>query len=237
MSQPQRPQVEPADLSERGAGATSDRRLFMQFHAYGECDDTPAVIDTLRLAGSRAVLYEDANDPFGIGVVTWSEAPDDFIGEHRRLLRSDPFRTLLARPELTMFGRTYAIGYERDLNQTLIDRPLGHLLADDWPWAVWYPLRRKGGFTQLPRDQQMTILKEHGTIGMRFGATGKVGDIRLACHGLDAADNDFVIGLLGEDLTPLSKLVEAMRGTVQTSTWLQKLGPFFVGKKVWQGGG
>jgi len=88
----------------------------------------------------------------------------------------------------------------------------------------------------LPRDQQMEILKEHGTIGMKFGAADAGHDIRLACHGLDRYDNDFVIGLLGAELAPLSKLVETMRKTTQTSTWIERLGPFFVGKKVWQSG-
>lgn len=60
--------------------------------------------------------------------------------------------------------------------------------------------------------------------------------MRLACHGLDAADNDFIIGLLGADLAPLSKLVETMRSTEQTADWLERLGPFFVGRKTWQSG-
>lgn len=231
----QRPKVEPIQISEKGAdGATSNRRLFMQFHAFGECRDTAGVIDTLRLVGAKGVLYEDARDPFGIGLVIYSEDPDDFVGEHRRVLQSDPFATLLYKPRYTMFGRSYSIGYERDLDETLIERPLRHLLHEDWPWAVWYPLRRKGGFKRLKPEQQMAILKEHGTLGMKFGASDLGHDIRLACHGLDENDNDFVIGLMGKQLAPLSVLVEMMRGTNQTSTWLEKLGPFFVGKKVWQ---
>ncbi len=230
-----RPEPTPIDLAERGANdARSDRRLFMQFHAFGECFDTPAAIEAMRQLQVPGVIYEDLNDPQGIGVVLVSEHADDFVTHYRRLLQGAPFETFTPRPELTMFGRTYSIGYERDLDETLIDRPRKHLLHHDWLWAVWYPLRRKGGFTQLPREEQMAILKEHGTIGMRFGAADAGHDIRLACHGLDRNDNDFVIGLVGPELAPLSKLVETMRSTVQTSTWLQSLGPFFVGKKVWQ---
>jgi chlorite dismutase len=59
-------------------------------------------------------------------------------------------------------------------------------------------------------------------------------DIRLACHGLDVNDNDFVIGLIGKDLAPLSQLVETMRPTAQTSEYLEKLGPFFVGRVLWR---
>ena len=35
---------------------------------------------------------------------------------------------------------------------------------------------------------------------------------------------------------PLSALVQAMRKTQQTSLYLDRLGPFFVGRAVWQGG-
>ena len=59
-------------------------------------------------------------------------------------------------------------------------------------------------------------------------------DVRLACHGLDVHDNDFVIGLVGRQLHPLSHLVQAMRKTVQTSQYIQALGPFFVGHALWQ---
>ena len=55
-----------------------------------------------------------------------------------------------------------------------------------------------------------------------------------SCHGLDVHDNDFVIGLVGRQLHPLSHLVQAMRKTTQTSQYLQTLGPFFVGHALWQ---
>ena len=68
---------------------------------------------------------------------------------------------------------------------------------------------------------------------MRFGAADYVHDVRLACHGLDRDDNDFVIGLIGKDLFPLSAIVQVMRKTQQTSLYLDRLGPFFVGRAVW----
>jgi hypothetical protein len=46
-----------------------------------------------------------------------------------------------------------------------------------------------------------------------------------------------VIGLIGKDLFPLSAMVQAMRKTRQTSEFLEKLGPFFIGKAVWQNAG
>jgi chlorite dismutase len=78
------------------------------------------------------------------------------------------------------------------------------------------------------------MLMEHGGIGRAYGKAGYSMDVRLACHGLDKNDNDFVIGLLGKELFPLSALVQHMRKTRQTSQFIEKLGPFFVGKAVYQ---
>ncbi len=75
---------------------------------------------------------------------------------------------------------------------------------------------------------------EHGGIGRAYGEANLAFDIRLACFGLDKHDNDFVIGLLGHDLHPLSAMVERMRKTRQTSQFLTNLGPFFVGRVAWQ---
>jgi chlorite dismutase len=89
-------------------------------------------------------------------------------------------------------------------------------------------------FYVLPEEKQKTILGEHGTLAKRYGAGGHATDVRLACHGLDRDDNDFVIGLLGPNLHPLSAVVQEMRRTEQTSQYLDRLGPFFIGKVIWQ---
>jgi len=224
------------DLVEHGGGGqTSDTRLFMQLLVFTGCRDTAGVAEHVKQhAATGAVVYEDLNDPFGIALLTFSTGPADFLDHTRRLVQGGPLADLTPRPEFTMIGRSYALGYERDLSDTLVGRPIRHALDPETPWAVWYPLRRSGAFTKLPAEEQKTILKEHGTIGFSFGGAGVARDIRLACHGLDAADNDFVIGLMGPKLTPLSQLVQTMRGTVQTSTYLEKLGPFFVGRVVVQ---
>ena len=101
---------------------------------------------------------------------------------------------------------------------------------------MWYPLRRKGSFAKLEPGEQRSILMEHGKIGMAYVQHDLVHDVRLACHGLDVNDNDFLIGLCGKELGPLSKIVENMRKTEQTSQYLEQLGPFFVGRAIWQGG-
>ena len=44
----------------------------------------------------------------------------------------------------------------------------------------------------------------------------------------------FIVGLIGKDLYPLSAIVQTMRKTQQTSLYLERLGPFFVGRALWQ---
>ena len=39
---------------------------------------------------------------------------------------------------------------------------------------------------------------------------------------------------IGKELFPLSHIVQSMRKTQQTSLYLEHLGPFFVGRAVWQ---
>jgi chlorite dismutase len=72
-------------------------------------------------------------------------------------------------------------------------------------------------------------LREHAQIGFAYGQAELAHDVRLACHGLDAEDNEFVIGLVGKELHPLSHLVQTMRKTKQTSEYIAKMGPFFIG--------
>jgi chlorite dismutase len=230
---------ESVDVAEHGRssdGETTslDRRLFMQLHAYGGAPDSATLVAALASADVSGALYEDVNDPTGVALLTVSESPDAFVAEYRGFLQSSPFAELEPKPELTMLGRTYAIGYEQDLEEALVERPRRRVLDRKLPWAIWYPLRRAGSFEQLSRREQDTILMEHGGIGMAFGRAGLGYDIRLACHGLDRNDNDFVIGLLGPELHPLSVIVQRMRKTKQTSLHLERLGPFFVGRVAWQ---
>jgi chlorite dismutase len=220
--------------SERGEVIATDRRLYMQFMAFGDSPDTDVLVEALKLAAIEAVLYEDINDPRGVGLLTLSEDPDDFVGPVRRFLNQPPFSTLTPKPEYTMLGRTYAIGYEKDLERTLITRPRERVTDPALPWAIWYPLRRAGSFEQLSAEEQRVILMEHGGIGRAFGEAGHGYDIRLACYGLDKNDNDFIVGLVGPKLYPLSLIVQRMRKTKQTSLHLERLGPFFVGKVAWQ---
>lgn len=223
------------DIAEKGGqGRSSNRRLFMQFMAFGGCPDAEDLAPALEEAGVQGVVYEDLHDPFGVGVLALSEDPEFFLGPWRGVLREGPFAEMERKPDFTWFGRTYSLGYEPDLDETLVSRPRRTALHPEWLWAVWYPLRRSGRFARLQEDEQKKILKEHGSIGFRYGRADLAHDIRLACHGLDTHDNDFLVALTGKELTPLSKVVEHMRGTQQTSLYLERLGPFFVGRAVWK---
>ncbi len=231
--------IEKPDLSEKGAVVNGqrqslDRRLYVQFMAFGGCTDPTHIIQALEQSQIDSVIYSDVHDSAGIGLAVMHEDPDHFVTDLRTVLNTEPFACLTAKPNYTMLGRTYSIGYEANLEQWLLHQPRQTMLNPDWPWAIWYPLRRSGAFAALTPEQQRKILGEHGTIGRSFGQFDLAHDIRLACHGLDTNDNDFVIGLVGRDLYPLSALVQTMRKTTQTAQYLERLGPFFVGKTVWQ---
>jgi len=232
------PEPGPLDLSEkgmrRGEQISLNRRLFMKFTAFGNCLDPHAAASALEDAGITGVLYIDANDPRGIGIMVPSEDPDYFVAQLREVFNRAPFDELEHKNEFDMLGRTYSIGYEPDLEDTLFTKPREKLLNPAFEWAVWYPLQRSKKFQVLPEDHQRRILAEHGTLAKRYGLGGHAADVRLACHGLDKNDNDFIIGLLGPKLFPLSAVVQEMRKTEQTAQYLDSLGPFFIGKVLWR---
>ena len=227
------------DLSEKGRGGESlDRRLFVQFLGFGGIDPVleSLLVRDLENSSLTAVLYSDVNDYKGAGLLTMSETPEFFVTELRQFLSDSSFATLKPKPEYTMLGRTYSLGYEKELERTLISGPKQKIFDPELVWAIWYPLRRAKAFETLPYEEQRAVLGEHGKVGFQFGDAGYAKDIRLASHGLDKNDNDFVIGILGRDLYPLSALVERMRKTQQTSRHLESLGPFFIGKKLFSTG-
>ncbi len=217
-----------------------NRRLFMQLLSY-ECaeglDPTRAINSlggALDESRASAVIYADVNNPRGIALLSWSEDPTDFVSKVRPTLSHPALTGLRSLPALTMVGRTYSTGYEPDLEHWLIQRPKDTARNPEWPWAVWYPLRRSGSFERLEDREKGGILREHAEIGKAYGAQDLAHDIRLACHGLDANDNEFVIGLIGKELHPLSHVIQAMRKTRQTAEYIEQMGPFFVGHRAWR---
>ena len=232
------PALPSISVAERGRNAdgepiTFDRRLFMQFMAFGGCADPESLRRSLAQINPQAVVYQDMNDPQGIGLLSFSESPGTIM-DTVHTLRVDALAKLRPKSEFTMLGRTYSIGYESDLEDVLINRPVKRVCDQDLSWCVWYPVRRSGMFERESSEEQRKMLMEHGGIGHAFGKAGLATDIRLAAHGLNQEDNDFIVGLLGRELYPLSALVQRMRRTRQTSEFIQNMGPFFIGRVLWQ---
>jgi len=233
------------DVSERGAPRdgqpqTMNRRLFMQLLVFDVPDGqspediTQSLGSALEKRGVGVVIYEDVNAPRSIGVLTWSEDPTTFVKDVRAEINRIEPHPLKLRPDMTMFGRSYSSGYEDDLVFWLLKRPVQTVQNPEWPWAVWYPLRRTGAFAKLEPREQGGILREHAMIGRAYGTEDLAHDVRLACHGLDKNDNEFVIGLVGKELHPLSHVVQSMRKTKQTSEYISQMGPFFIGRAAYQ---
>ena len=232
------------DLLERGRAKdgtplTSTRRLWVQFLAFGDCRDLKPVTKALAKSSVPTALYTDLNDPWGIGLVRASEDPGFFTGEGRDFLNSTPVADLTFKPEYTMTGRSYAVGYENDLDEVLVNRPRGRILDPALRWAVWYPVKRSKAFEALPEQTKHDVMMDHGDIGKRWGKAGLAQDVRLSCHGLDPNDNDFIIGVLAPELAACSLVVQSMRKSLQTMHHLEGLGPFFAGRTEgqWEPGG
>ncbi|MDE0322769.1 MAG: chlorite dismutase family protein [Candidatus Poribacteria bacterium] len=230
------PRPEPVDLREIGAPIDgepqiSDQRLFFQLHVFEGCLDPRFITETLEKGSLDAVVYDDLNHPIGSGVLLIAEDPAMLMTASRTLLlKTQEVPDLLYRSEMTMTGRTYSSGREPNLEEWLLNKPRQNVLNPDFPWAIWYPLRRKPEFYRLEHRERGRILGEHAMLGRSYAAGGYASDIRLACFGLDTNDNEFVIGLVGPELYPLSRLIQDMRQTEQTTKYIESLGPFFVGK-------
>lgn len=232
MSQPGLPTIDVNEYGGKGKDGerqSLNRRLFMQLLCFRTSDSKRVAAELagkMKSAGVAGVIYADTMEPNGLALLTWSDDPAHFVTKVRDLCSSFE---LEYRPDFGMIGRAYSNGYEPDLEFVLLQRPVKNVLNDAYPWHVWYPLRRSGAFSKLDEKEQSTILREHAVIGHAYGQQELAHDVRLACHGLDAKDNEFLIGLVGKELHPLSHLVQTMRKTRQTSEFISQMGPFFVG--------
>lgn len=227
-----------------GVRQQQNRRLFMQLLVFRVPRGTEAVsgggksapdavgaelLSILKERKIAGVVYADTMDPRSLGLLTWSEDPAHFVKSVRPLFTESPLSNVELRDDFAMLGRSYATGHEPELEWTLMRRPIENATNEVTRWHVWYPLRRKGMFAKLEPIDQSHVMREHASLGIAYGQQELATDIRLACHGIDAGDNEFVIGLMGKDLHPLSHLVQAMRKTRQTSEFIERMGPFFVG--------
>ena len=96
---------EKLDIREKGGvrngePQVSDRRLFMQLLAFGDAENTSTLVRALEAARLPAVLYVDANDPHGVGLLTWSDNPEFFVGQLREFLK----RPASVRPDRRNLG-------------------------------------------------------------------------------------------------------------------------------------
>ena len=238
----------PVDLHEYGGKKDGEkqktnRRLFMQLLVV----DIPEGMDAdahakelllrLRDGAIPAVVYADVMHPRGVGLLSWSEDPAHFVTAIRPLFASGSLANARIRSDFAMIGRSYGTGHEPDLEWFLLRRPVENVMNEGFPWHVWYPLRRTGAFAKLEPIDQSHILREHAALGIAYGQTDAAHDVRLACHGLDSKDNEFLIGLVGKELHPLSHVVQSMRKTRQTSEYISQMGPFFVGKVAFRNPG
>ncbi len=239
----------PIDVNEYGGKKDGvrqqmNRRLFMQLLVFrtppggapvsGGPKSAPDAIGAELLSILRerkipGVVYADAMDPRSLALLSWSEDPARFVRDVRPLFAESLLSSVELRSDFCMLGRSYATGHEPELEWTLLQRPIENVTNEKYRWHVWYPLRRKGTFSKLEPIDQSHILREHAALGIAYGQAELAHDVRLACHGIDAGDNEFVIGLVSDQLHPLSHLVQAMRKTRQTSEFIEKMGPFFVG--------
>ena len=229
--------ADPRDMRERGGRRTGvpqalDRRLYIQLQALAGAPDAGELVAALRRVGAAGVVYESAAEP-GLAALLLLDGEPGALLDAGRALAADPaLAEAEPRPELTMYGRTYGSGHEPDLKDWLLRAPPRKLSAPENEWAVWYPLRRSADFYRLDAAARGRVLAEHGKVGRTFVEAGYADDVRLECFGLDPADNEFVIGLLGERLDRLSRLVKAMRPTEHTARYIERLGPFFVGRRA-----
>src|SRR5258706_464535 len=123
-----RGRIQPPDLSEKGGARDgepqrSDDRLFVQLLAFGDCADAQAVAAHVERAGVDGAVYEDVNYPRGLAILSLARTPELLVERVRPALNTGPCAGLRLKPEYTMLGRPYALGYEPDLQATLIDLP------------------------------------------------------------------------------------------------------------------
>ncbi|EEQ98205.1 hypothetical protein Pmar_PMAR002023 [Perkinsus marinus ATCC 50983] len=226
-------------LYEKGAnGQKMDKRLYCQLYVL-DCINAaklPEAREKLQLELVRrnipSVIYDDVNSPKAIGLLTWSEDPKHFPTVVNPVLQLEGIGDVLEpRQGWTMLGKTYSSGHEADLEDYLLQKVIRNVTMKDTEYAIWYPMRREGKFSMEKPGDQCQMLLQHAAIGKAYSKVG-AWDVRLNCYGLDAADNEFVIGLVHKELNPLSKLVEDMRKTEHTALFMKSLGPFFVGHRV-----
>ncbi len=194
-------------------------------------DTSDLIHKALKQAGIPHVVYDSIQQADQFAVCVWSEDPSYFSEGVRPVLREFMGKMGNLKLLTTMFGRTYSNGHEADLEFALLKKPPKVVLEPQGEYAIWYPLKRTGSFYLEDPGSQCKMLLEHAAIGRSYGMADLAQDVRLQSFGTDEKDNEFIIGIVGKELHPLSKVIQDMRKTRHTSEFMDSLGPFFVGKR------
>ena len=134
-----------------GQPQRADTRLFMQLLVFGGCSDSTSLIDALEQCWTwRACCMKTSTTHAVSALLTFSDDPAHVSGPRAPASETGSVRD--ARPETGIHdARPHAsLGYEPDLIDVLLHRPGRTVLNREWPWSIWYPLRRSGRFAQLP---------------------------------------------------------------------------------------
>jgi hypothetical protein len=125
-----------------------------------------------------------------------------------------------------MLGRTL-LGYGR-IRRRLLHRPRRTVLNRNWRGPVWYPLRRSGRFAQLPPESSGRFSNMAPSAWRMARATSP--DIRLACTA--STEQTTTCQPHQQDLYRSSTSDDGK--AQQPALYLERLGPFFVRRAVWQ---
>src|SRR5829696_2841442 len=101
-----RARIQPPDLCEKGGmkdgvPQRSDDRLFLQLLVFTGDADAAGVASHVERAGIEGVVYENVNDPRGIGILSLTRTPETFVTQVRPVLNSGPCTALTLLSDFT----------------------------------------------------------------------------------------------------------------------------------------
>ena len=207
----------------------------MKFTAFGGCADPQAAVAALAEDGVEGALYVDANDPQGIGLIVAAEDPGLLRDDAARAVQPPAVRGVHAqarvrhaRPHvldrLRARSRGHAV-HEAARQDAEPREPLGRVVsaaARRRSFRRCRPIISAASWPSTARSRNATApagmpptCASRATASTRTTTTSSSACSARTC-------------------IRLSAVVQEMRKTEQTAQYLDSLGPFFVGKAVWQ---
>ena len=203
---------------------TTDSCLFTQLLVFTDCTDIKPLVLLLDRMSLTYVVYKNLNDPQGIGLLTIADHPELLVTELRDVLCSRAFRVLMQRHDLTMTGRGGDDAAARiDELETVVNN-------EQWPWALWYPMRCTPAFAHLNEKEQGSVLDELAS-GIDLSEED-FGHILLKSHALNRGGGELIHGVHARSPQHLSRVVEAITSTERFDEHIAGAGPFFVGRTL-----